>query len=88
MYSKAHARQPWMVLDLMNPYWFLRTSGITTDCNLSPRSLVMTLTAQLIREIGLKSFILEGVFTFGTNVMKDVFIDCTPIFPSKKSMQS
>jgi hypothetical protein len=44
----------------------------------------MILTTQLIREIGLKSFILEGLLIFGTNVMKDVFIDCRSIFSFKE----
>jgi hypothetical protein len=37
----AHARQSWMVLPLMKPYWFWCTSCRISDCKLVDRSFVM-----------------------------------------------
>jgi hypothetical protein len=45
-----------------------------TYCSLSPSSLVIILTMQLIREMGLKSLTPMGEFTFGTIVMKELLI--------------
>jgi hypothetical protein len=41
-----------------------------TFYNLFPRTLVMILVIQFIKEIGLKSFIEEGLLTLGTKVIK------------------
>jgi hypothetical protein len=85
MYSKAHARQSWIVLVLMKPYWFWWTRGMITYCSLSLNSLVIILTMQLIREMGLKSLTPMGEFTFGTIVMKELLIAWMSSTPLKKS---
>jgi hypothetical protein len=45
-----------------------------TNCSLSPNNFVMTLTTQLMREMGLKSLIVTGEFVLGTRVMKELLI--------------
>jgi hypothetical protein len=52
-YSKHQARQSWMVLDLMKPYWFLWTKLIISAYNLSAIILVTSLGARFMREMGL-----------------------------------
>jgi hypothetical protein len=44
----------------------------------------MILTTQLIKEIGLKSFILEGMLTFRTNVIM-ICLSIADLFSLKKS---
>jgi hypothetical protein len=44
------------------------------DCSLSPNSLVMILRMELIWEISLKSFTVEGLLTLGTRVMKELLM--------------
>jgi hypothetical protein len=56
-----------------------------TNCSLSPIIFVMIFTTQLIREMGLKSFIFVDVLTFGTRVMKELLIAWRSIVPLKKS---
>jgi hypothetical protein len=46
------------------------------------------LVIQLIKDIGLKSFTIEGESTFGTNVIKDLLIAYKSISSLKKSKQS
>jgi hypothetical protein len=58
------------------------------DCNLSPHSLVIILNMELIKEICLNSFTIDGVWTLGTRVMKELLIVCRSIFSLKKSKHS
>lgn len=68
-YSNAQARQSWIVVDLMNPYWFLWISLMITCCNLWANSLVSSFMVELRRDIGLKSPTRVGYSFFGTRVM-------------------
>ena len=52
-YSKAQARQSWIVLVLMKPYWFLCMSCLIFFCSLLANTLVISLREVLRREIGL-----------------------------------
>jgi hypothetical protein len=45
-----------------------------TDCSMFPISFVMIFTMQLIKEIGLKSFTVVGLLTFGIRVMKELLM--------------
>jgi hypothetical protein len=85
IYLKGQAKQSWMVLHLMNSYWFWWTRGIITDWILSPNNLVIIFTMQFIREIGMNSFIIVGLFTLGTKVMKELLIAWRSTTPLKKS---
>jgi hypothetical protein len=53
MYSKHQAKQSWIVLDLIKPYWFLWINPIISVCSLSARILVTNFGATFISEIGL-----------------------------------
>ena len=53
IYSKAQARQSWMVLVLINPYWFLWIKGIMILCNLLARIFVSSFMQVFKSEIGL-----------------------------------
>jgi hypothetical protein len=47
----------------------------------------MILTTQLIKEIGLKSFILEGMLTFRTNVIM-MCLSIADLFSLKKKVKA
>jgi hypothetical protein len=47
---------------------------------------VIILVAQFNKDIGLKSFTVVGVLTFGTKVMKPLLIGYRLTIPLKKSM--
>jgi hypothetical protein len=68
-YSKDQAKQSWMVLVLINPYWLRWTNFVMRGYSLLARSFVMTLIEELSSETGLNSFILVGPSTFGTRVI-------------------
>ena len=87
-YSKVQAKQSWIALDLMKPYWFLWISFMITFCNLSAKTLVTNFSEQLSREIGLKSLTPPGEFFLGTKVMKDVLIPCKSTASLWKSRQN
>jgi len=53
IYSKAHAKQSWIVLLLMNPYWLTCIKVRITSCNLWDRSFVINLIEELRREKGM-----------------------------------
>ena len=52
-YSRAQATQSWIVLLLINPYWFLWISEGKKTYNLLATILVIILTEQMSSEIGL-----------------------------------
>lgn len=54
-YSKAQAKQSWMVLLLMKPYWFPWMRGMISFCSWLARSLVINFIELLSKEMGLKS---------------------------------
>ena len=86
-FSKDHARQSWVVLVLIKPYWLTWTNLVIRGCNLLARSLVMILTEELSSEISLKSFILVGPSIFGTRVIKEPFMLLRQICPWWKALQ-
>ena len=56
-----------------------------TFCNLSANILVNNLMLQFNKEIGLKSFTVYGLLTFGMRVMKEELILSRFTVPSKNS---
>jgi hypothetical protein len=58
------------------------------DWILSPSNLVMILTTEFIRETGIKSLTIVGLFTFGIRVIKELFSTLMSTSPLKKSKQA
>jgi hypothetical protein len=58
MYSNVQARQPWIVLVLIKPYWFRCISGMMACCSLDPSNFVTIFVTQLTSDIGMKSLIV------------------------------
>jgi hypothetical protein len=81
-YSKDQAKQSWIVLDLINPYWLRWIMPLITPWSLIAKIFVRSLMEQFIGEIGLKSDAVRGFFFLGTKVMQDPLILCKQIFPS------
>lgn len=69
-YSCAQARQSWIVLVLMNPYWFLWTISLITICSQMAKSFVIIFRVQLRSEIGLNSFTDSALSILGMRAMK------------------
>ena len=88
MYSKAQARQSWIDLDFMKPYWFLWMRGMIRACSISAINFVINLSTEFRSEIGLKSLGVTGLLFLGMSVMKELLMACRLTVPEKKSLQS
>ena len=73
-YSKDQARQSWIVLVLMKPYWFWCTSWRITLCSLFANSFVINLIEQFSKEIGLKSPTCYAPSILGIRVINESFM--------------
>ena len=81
MYSKAHAKQSWIVRPFMKPYWLSWIVRVITDWSLLARSFVTNLRQVFVKEIGLKSLTVSGDCVLGINVMKESLILSSDNFP-------
>lgn len=70
MYSKDQAKQSWIVLPLINPYWFVWTSLRITPCIVSAISFVKIFKLIIIKDMGpiIIYFLRRKLFRNNSNV--------------------
>ena len=86
MYWNTHAKQSWIDRCFRNPYWFLCMHLRITFCRRLASNLVRNLRQVLVKEIGWKSLGPTGANILGMRVMKEEFMFCKLILPSKQSL--